>query len=122
MKQTRQLLPPSSVPRTARTYRWRMTADSKTLYQHAGGDDGEGGTADMIFWHGDRMEVRCPRGGDQWTPARKLNPPMPLTAIPMVIPAAVIVCTEGLAFRVVTQTTDCVSLMPALLPSSPSLN
>ncbi|EFE39583.1 hypothetical protein TRV_05729 [Trichophyton verrucosum HKI 0517] len=43
MKQTRQPLPPSSVPRTARTCRWRKIAGSKTLYQHAGGDDGEGG-------------------------------------------------------------------------------
>lgn len=43
MKQARRLLPPSSVPGTARIYRWRKIAGSKTLYQHAGGDDGEGG-------------------------------------------------------------------------------
>ena len=40
--------------------------------------------------------------GGWWTPARKMKPPMPVIAIPMVIPAAVVVYTEELAFRVVT--------------------
>ncbi|EGD84457.2 uncharacterized protein TERG_00735 [Trichophyton rubrum CBS 118892] len=87
MKQARRLLPPSSVPGTARIYRWRKIAGSKTLYQHAGGDDGEGGG----------LEKDSRRTGEQ-----KMNPPMPVIAIPMVIPAAVVVYTEELAFRVVT--------------------